>query len=235
MDDRDLLNLLRIDYGYELLDRMKQQKLNYIVTDEERQLEDELDNLFKEDQLLRQKINFVKLEIGRFNDKSKELEKQRVSVINRRINNARNFATLDTLAVEEAEIDDHIELSKSTVLKYISEIDLLVRKLQDLKVIIGARREDQKQFVTQKSMREQSIQNDVKKIEKKLRRMRKHIDEDTLIEYDKKRVSFGKVYYEFNGDSSCPNCGFQIVNETEVVYLMECPNCKRVLYRLQEA
>ena len=83
-------------------------------------------------------------------------------------------------------------------------IDIKLEELKNLKNRKQILMLEMRPYIKLIGTKEQKIMEDIKKIEKKIRILRKGIDNDKLKAYDKKRVSMGKVFHPIlDGNLGC--------------------------------
>ncbi|MBS6063801.1 MAG: hypothetical protein KH972_08020 [Peptostreptococcaceae bacterium] len=230
--------LVRIQKGYILIDRAKQHidmlaKCKDIVDGRKK-----LDNLKKEQESIRLSINELKNRIVKSQEKLKDSEVELNKIIKYIYSNSRKrVETLTQKNERKEEILKQRQVLEKEVMDLFIMVDSLKDKMNHQKLIYNDEEKEYLRVITNQNHKIVKFEEKISSTEKSIRRIRKSIDSEVLSIYDKKRQKNIMVMSRIE-DGKCYNCGQEISDEDiEKVgdgEIMECPNCERILYILQE-
>ncbi len=221
--------LMRIDKGYSILQRVKDRY-------EAEKSVPELEEIRKRQRDLEEEECGIRLSIDTLRDQLKEQEMQLADVDRQimskvgEIYQCGDHAKRAILRKQEEDLKDLKNEMKTSMVEKFTMIDIKLEALNNLKNRKKVLQLEEKPYIKIIGAKEQKIMEDIKKIEKKIRMLRKGIDNNSLKDYDKKRVSMGKVFHPVK-EGACSFCGMEIEQkEFDEKFVIECSNCGRMLY-----
>lgn len=227
--------LMRIDKGYSILQKVKEKYEEEKSLPELESIRSRLKELDSEEERMREEIDVLRNELRNQERGLVQIEREIMDTVEK-IYQCNDFQKLKLLKEkEEGYKEKKVEINSMMVEKF-SAIDVKLEELNNLKNRKRVLALETKPYIKIIGAKEQKIMEDIKKIEKKIRMLRKNIDNDELKAYDKKRISMGRVFYPLK-DKKCSFCGASIIeiDKGEGQSIVECGSCGRLVYLSDEA
>lgn len=227
--------LRRIDKGYALVRKAKRRIDKLLDVPAIHELEEEIGRKREEERGIRLKISEVKdalLEKEKFlSGKEKEINRMLSNLYEREVfdeiqrqdlQRKQQQLVSEKEQVEKEMFHDFAKIDEYTkeLYRHKNRVDVLERKL-------SKRRVNQHEKVVY-------LEDKIKVMEKKIRKLRKEIDDDLLRRYDARKEETGIVFAKVE-QGCCKICGEKISEEVFLVLeenreILECEGCKRILY-----
>ncbi|MDO4793028.1 MAG: hypothetical protein Q3993_02520 [Filifactor alocis] len=221
--------LIRIDKGYSILQKVKEKYEEEKILPELEDIRRRLKELDSVEATMRAEIDCLRNELREQEKNLVEVDRQIRDIVNK-IYQCNDFNKLEELRQQEqGQKSRKVELNTMMFEKFTA-IDVKLEELKNLKNRKTLLSLETKPYIKMIGAKEQKILEDIKKIEKKIRMLRKGVDNEALKAYDKKRISMGKVFYPVS-ENKCSYCG-DIVESVfgENGSICECKSCGRLLY-----
>lgn len=220
--------LMRIDKGYTILQRVKEHYEEEKILPELEELKEKVQDLEEFEKRIRLEIDCLRNELKSQEVSLVEADREIVTVVEN-IYQCSDFIDKNKLRLREEELKQSKVNIKTMMVEKFTMIDIKLEELKNLKNRKQILMLEMRPYIKLIGTKEQKIMEDIKKIEKKIRILRKGIDNDKLKAYDKKRVSMGKVFHPIL-DGKCSFCGETLVVTDVEDGILECPNCSRILF-----
>lgn len=222
-------SLIRIDKGYVLLRKVKNKYEKEKVVPELLLIEKKQKFLKVKEEELRNEIDEIRNSLRTDGQQSKFLNVKSLNIAEE-IHSGTDSETAKKLKAEEKRINKDKGLIVTHMVEKFSVIDIKRNELEKLQNSMRLLSLQAKPYIKIIGVKEQKILEDIKKIEKKIRVLRKDVDNEVLKQYDKKRISMGRVFYPVR-DFKCSYCNTEIdVEKIDDDELFECPECGRYLF-----
>lgn len=227
--------LMRIDKGYSILQKVKEKYEEEKSLPELEDIRKRLKKLDSEEEQMREEIDALRNELREQERSLVQIEREIMDTVEK-IYQCNDFKKIELLKVKEEGYKERKAQINSMMVGKFAAIDVKLEELNNLKNRKKVLALETKPYIKIIGAKEQKIMEDIKKIEKKIRMLRKNIDNDELKAYDKKRISMGRVFYPVK-DKKCSYCGAGIVevDKGEGQIVVECESCGRLVYLAEEA
>jgi len=227
--------LKRIDKGYGLIEQAKNKSERLMNIESIKRLKHELDLILEEENIVRIQVDEARTGLLEKEKQLSDVDKQLLSIIEKMYESEnQNSKILQELKKQEQILKNKKSILEDDIMK---EFYLIEKSSQELNQYKSKYNNVEKIFNSKRISQHEKVaylEDKVKLMEKKIRKLRKLADPELLKMYDKKRQTM-KVVFTKADNGVCEMCHMTLSTSLidkikQNVEIVECDCCNRILY-----